>query len=300
MPQINKQEFISGVVNLTPDSFSDGGKLISAEQVLAHLKWLLLRGATAFDIGAQSTAPGRAQVGAHEEMRRLQVLLDGEINEWLHACALPISIDTYHPPVISHFCKHYFVRSQKQKIIWNDVSGVVDDDVLSFLQEMPQAGYVLCFNPVSNRLKVHSHTGLEMNFNPANIKSMAVEFFVQQLKKIPSEFYSRLILDGAYGFGKDAATNWSLLAQWSEVLALVKKQTSFNGGQMIGISKKRFLRQAVDNIIAGNQEQIYADSEIVHALILNELRGRLVDQTPMWWRVHDPLVLKAKELFNLH
>ena len=139
-----------------------------------------------------------------------------------------------------------------------------------------------------------------MNFNPANIKSMAVEFFVQQLKKIPSEFYSRLILDGAYGFGKDAATNWSLLAQWSEVLALVKKQTSFNGGQMIGISKKRFLRQAVDNIIAGNQEQIYADSEIVHALILNELRGRLVDQTPMWWRVHDPLVLKAKELFNLH
>jgi dihydropteroate synthase len=84
-----------GVVNVTPDSFSDGGRFLESEAAIAHARRLMEEGADLLDIGAESSRPGASSVSAEQELSRLMPVLDG-----LHACPIPISIDTTKPEVM--------------------------------------------------------------------------------------------------------------------------------------------------------------------------------------------------------
>jgi dihydropteroate synthase len=90
---------VMGVLNLTPDSFSDGGRLSSVDAVLRQASRMLAQGAAALDLGAQSTRPGAAEVGAAEELRRLLPSLRALQELRQDHPALLISIDTFHASV---------------------------------------------------------------------------------------------------------------------------------------------------------------------------------------------------------
>jgi dihydropteroate synthase len=299
MSSVKLQEFLLGVVNLTPDSFSDGNKLSTGESLLAHLKWLKQRGAQGFDIGAQSTAPGRAQVGSEEELRRFELLQRPPIQDWLADPQSPqtISIDTYWPEVMAKVVPTSFPQ---QKILWNDVSGVIDDAVMLFLSDMKKRSghYVLCHNPVGDRNLSHQHTALEKNFRPKNVAEAVFQFFRQQLKLLPSSHRPQVILDPAFGFAKDASCNWALLMALPEIHQQLEREFSYSPEWMIGISKKRFLRQKVQELTGGATRDEFADSEILHLRTLDHLAQAFLEagiSTQLWWRVHDPLLLSSKK-----
>jgi dihydropteroate synthase len=84
-----------GVVNVTPDSFSDGGRFLESEAAIAHARKLMEEGADLLDIGAESSRPGAESVSAEQELSRLMPVLDG-----LRACPIPISVDTTKPEVM--------------------------------------------------------------------------------------------------------------------------------------------------------------------------------------------------------
>lgn len=86
---------VMGVVNVTPDSFSDGGRHFAADAAIAHARALLAEGADLLDVGAESTRPGAAPVGEAEELARL-----GPVLEALRDCGVPLSVDTRHAGVM--------------------------------------------------------------------------------------------------------------------------------------------------------------------------------------------------------
>ena len=86
---------VMGIVNVTPDSFSDGGRHAAAEAAIEHARQLIAEGADIIDIGGESTRPGAAEVGADEELRRVLPVLEA-----LVGCGIPISIDTRKPAVM--------------------------------------------------------------------------------------------------------------------------------------------------------------------------------------------------------
>ena len=114
-----------GIVNITPDSFSDGGKYFNPDAAVAHCRQLLSDGASILDIGAQSTRPHSVQLTtAKDEWKRLQPVLDR-----LDLQTVPVSIDTYREEVIEKLLSRY-------KIAWiNDVSGRLPERTLRLIAE---------------------------------------------------------------------------------------------------------------------------------------------------------------------
>ena len=86
---------VMGIVNVTPDSFSDGGRYASSAAAIEHAQQLIADGADLLDIGGESTRPGAAEVSEQEELDRVLPVIEG-----LHDIAVPISIDTWKPAVM--------------------------------------------------------------------------------------------------------------------------------------------------------------------------------------------------------
>ena len=86
---------VMGIVNVTPDSFSDGGQHLQCEAALAHAQRLIAEGADMLDIGGESTRPGAQPVGVQQELDRVLPIIEG-----LHGASVPISIDTSKPEVM--------------------------------------------------------------------------------------------------------------------------------------------------------------------------------------------------------
>src|SRR3989338_609101 len=92
-----KKPIIMGIINITPDSFSDGGKFLSTDTAIAHARQLIAEGADILDLGAESSRPGSDPVSAEEELKRLLPVLRALQSD--QAVQIPISIDTYKPEV---------------------------------------------------------------------------------------------------------------------------------------------------------------------------------------------------------
>ena len=134
---------IVGILNVTPDSFSDGGKFSSLESALAHAQEMILEGAGVIDIGAESTRPQATPIGAEEEWSRLEKILPAVV-----ALAKPqgiqTSIDSYHFETIR--------KAQEIGVeIINDVSGLIDKKIVEFVAAknisvilMPMKSLIIC------------------------------------------------------------------------------------------------------------------------------------------------------------
>lgn len=208
---------IMGILNCTPDSFSDGGDYDSMESAIAHGLRMFYGGADIIDVGGESTRPGALEVDAEEEQRRILPV----ISTLAKAGAL-VSVDTRHASTAA-------LAIEAGAGIINDVSGKnVHADMIELIVER-QIPYVL----------MHSR-GDSRSMDSLTQYTDVVTDVVNELGEVRDRLYSagvkaeNLILDPGIGFSKNADQNWELLANLDEIAAMGNKV-------LVGTSRKRFL-----------------------------------------------------------
>jgi len=188
---------LMGILNVTPDSFSDGGKYFSPEAAIARALELERQGADILDIGAQSTRPGCEPVSPEEELRRLRPVLEGLRGR----LSIPISVDTFYPQVARE------ALALGAGII-NDVSGTVSEEMAAIVKSH-DAYWVL----------MHNQNGADFEGQYDDVVSevhAALENMARQAMAlgVPKE---RIWLDPGIGFGKSNEDNLRLLANLDRV-----------------------------------------------------------------------------------
>ncbi len=213
---------VMGIVNVTPDSFSDGGDFLSAEAAIARGRQLLSEGADLIDVGGESTRPGAARVPVQEELRRvLPVIAE------LVAAGAAVSIDTTRAEVAKAS-----VAAGAELV--NDVSGgLADPAMLDVVAELG-VGYV------AMHWRGHSDVMQQLTHYDDVLRDVAAELAQRRDAALAAGIApDRLVLDPGLGFAKTPDANWTLLARLEELAAL---------GQplLIGASRKRFLGELLD------------------------------------------------------
>ena len=201
-----------GVLNVTPDSFSDGGQFIAPERALAQARRLVAEGADVIDIGAESTRPyGSQPVSAEEELNRLRPVL-GEIA----SLGVPVSIDSMKPAVIA----------------WALDSGAsIANDVWGLQRDPDMAGVIAKRN--SPVIVMHNRERADPGID---IMQDIAAFFTRSLAIADRAGISRqnIVLDPGIGFGKTPEQSMTALARLNEL-------SSFGLPLLVGASRKRFI-----------------------------------------------------------
>ena len=240
-----------GIVNVTPDCFSDGGMYLSTQKAIAHARNLIEEGADILDIGGESTRPGSQAVSINEEIDRVIPVLEALVNT-----GTPISIDTSKPQVMK-----YAIEAGAFMI--NDVNALRSPGALETVAEN---------NHVRICLMHMQGTPRNMQENPQykEIISEVKEFLQQRIDAAKAMGISqdRLIIDPGFGFGKTLRNNFELLNHLDTF-------TSLEVPVLAGISRKSML-----GAITGNNVN-YRIHESVAAALLAATKGAKII------RVHD-------------
>jgi dihydropteroate synthase len=209
---------VMGVVNVTPDSFSDGGKFLDAGVAVTHALNLVARGAELLDIGGESTRPGAEPVGEAEELRRVLPVIEGLAGR----VNVPISIDTVKPAVAR-------AALAAGASIVNDIAAHRQDGLMWRVVAEFKAGYVC----------MHARgTPRTMQENPVyeDVVREVGEFFQERLARLAAHGVSaeQVVLDVGIGFGKTLEHNLQLLAN-------LRSFTTMARPLLIGVSRKSFI-----------------------------------------------------------
>jgi len=198
-----RQPQVMGIVNVTPDSFSDGGQHAGTVEALRHCEQLLRDGAQILDIGGESTRPGIPPVPLAEELVRVVPLVREAVK-----LNVPISVDTYKPEVMQA------VLDEGADII-NDIWGLRQGDAAQVVARHPSCGVCL----------MHMH-GEPVTMQNAPMDGDVVPPVMAFLRDGADRLRAlgvapeRITLDPGVGFGKTVAQNFSLLARQREFLSL--------------------------------------------------------------------------------
>ena len=192
---------VMGIVNVTPDSFSDGGAHASTASALAHAEGLLAEGAHILDIGGESTRPGSQAVPLDEELARVLPVVRGALS-----LGVPLSIDTNKPEVMRA------VLDLGADIV-NDIWALRQGDALAVLAGHARAGVCL----------MHMHRDPQtMQVAPleGDVLPPVRAFLRERVQALLARGVARerIVLDPGIGFGKTVAQNFSLLARQAELL----------------------------------------------------------------------------------
>ncbi len=228
-----------GVINLTPNSFSDGNQNLDSHSINESLLYWNKAADCILDFGAESTAPLNEAVQAEEEWSRYERYLLPLLNssELLNYSA--ISLDSYRPETIRRLMPK-LQENYKGVIIWNDVSGLIDLETISVLEEYPKLHYILCHNWASRRSDVQKHMEFCRPLSNELFLEAMIDWFHFQLKKIPVPFHQRLWLDPCFGFAKNLEQNLFLFDSYEKFF-----QTFADYTHVIGISRKSFMRHSL-------------------------------------------------------
>ena len=214
---------IVGILNVTPDSFSDGGKFNSLDGALTHLKKMIAEGADVIDIGAESTRPQATPIGPEEEWRRLEKILPAIISEVKKSPRkIKTSIDSYHFETIK---KSYELGVD----VINDVSGLSNEKIVDFIAAK-NIETVLMHN-VSVPAIADAVINRNINLVSEMLKWAEEKITFLQKKNVKK---SQLIFDVGIGFGKDAL-------QSIRVLKNIDSFRILGLPLYVGHSKKSFL-----------------------------------------------------------
>ena len=245
------QPNVMGIVNVTPDSFSDGGLHASTAAALAHCERLLEDGADLLDIGGESTRPGAQPATLDEELARVLPVVEGALR---FGC--PVSVDTNKPDVMAA------VLALGADIV-NDIHALQAPGAIEVLASHSQAGICLMHmrgTPASMQHQpVYADVVLEVS---AFLRSRTESL---QAHGIAAE---RIVLDPGVGFGKSVAHNIELLQRQAELLALGRPL-------LLGWSRKSTL-----GAITGRDVGERLPSSVAAALLAVQAGARIV-------RVHD-------------
>ena len=203
---------VMGILNVTPDSFSDGGRFIAPEQALAQARRMIAEGADIIDIGAESTRPYGAQpIPAAEELKRLQPILPEIVS-----LGIPVSIDSMKSAVVAW-------ALDAGATIANDIWGLQRDREMAALLAGRNVPVVIMHNRDS------AEAGLDI------MKDIAA-FFERSLEIAAKAGISadRIVLDPGIGFGKTQEQSMTTLARFGEL-------RRFGLPLLVGASRKRFI-----------------------------------------------------------
>jgi len=252
---LGDRTLLMGVLNVTPDSFTDGGKYADPDRAYARALELEEEGADIIDIGAESTRPGSARISAAEELRRLIPVLK-RLKDKL---SIPISVDTYKAEVAERAFEHGVE-------IINDPSGLTFEPQLARTVSNHDGGLVL--NHMRGRPETWAKLGPMREPLATIIKDL--EAAISRARGVGTD-RSRLVIDPGFGFGKRKEQNSLILDRLGELAAL-------DTPILVGPSRKSFLTHA------SPEETSYATAAAVAACIL---RGAHIV------RVHDVRAMRA-------
>ncbi len=235
--ELGKRTLVMGVVNITPDSFSDGGSFLEPESAIAHGLKLIDEGADILDLGAESTRPGSqaaspdAAVSADEEQARLLPVLEGILRARPDAV---VSVDTYKAETARA------ALAAGAEIV-NDVSGFTWDPAIAGVCAEFGAGVVLAHTrgrPEDWRAQPR----LEPDALLATVREgLSASLAAAARAGISTD---SIVLDPGYGFGKRFGENYALLARQAELLALGRPL-------LAGLSRKSFLGHTLAPLFGG-------------------------------------------------
>jgi dihydropteroate synthase len=253
--QFGDRTLIMGIINVTPDSFSDGGLTMDPEKAAARAMELEAAGADIIDIGAESTRPGSERIPEAEELRRLIPVL----KKLKGKLRVPISVDTSKSGVAAK-------ALENGAELINDASTLTFDMELAKVVADANAGLIL------NHMRGTPETWAKLGTMAYPMKSVMedLEAGINRARRAGVE-RTRIILDPGLGFGKRGEQNYELIARLGEMVAL-------DLPILVGPSRKSFL---------GQQEQIDADRATGAAVTAAVLHGAHIV------RVHEVTAIRA-------
>jgi len=236
---LGERTLLMGVLNVTPDSFSDGGRFLDPDRAFARALEMEEQGADIIDIGAESTRPGSTRISEAEEKRRLAPVLK-RLRDKLVA---PISVDTYKAGVAEHALK------LGAEII-NDPSGLTFDPQLARVVARYDAGLVL------NHMRGSPETWAKLGPLPDPLAAILQDLEAAVHRAVRAGVdRARIVVDPGIGFGKRGEQN-------SEILARLGKLAQLKLPVLVGPSRKSFLAQKTE------EETRFATAAAVAAAIL--------------------------------
>lgn len=279
-----------GVVNLTPDSFSDGGEFNHPEALKNRIEHLLKFNISLLDFGAQSTAPNASLVTEDEEWNRIETLLLPQLLEYKNVANFEVSIDTFRPNVFNKVAIFFREHEIKSSLTWNDISGKMDGDVISILKEYPETKYVFCHNLAATREESHLH--MDFAHETSGHPKYIVDYFKDaEFKMVKHNLTDRVLFDPCFGFSKNHEQNLTLIKQLPSMI----KKFSVERKWVIGISKKSFLQKNLRNLIGDDKKGLFDATEAIHALCLGYWFKNL-EGHKLWFRIHNPLTFEAAKI----
>ena len=206
---------VMGIVNVTPDSFSDGGKFFNPRKAVRHALKLVEQGAEILDIGGESTRPGAKPVSEKEELRRVIPVIE----KLALKIKIPISIDTMKPAVA-----HAALEAGAS--IVNDIAANRSDGEMWRIVSEFRAGYIC----------MHASRGLHKLQRQKKIVFEVERFFQERLEKLKVAGISpeQVVFDPGIGFGKTLGQNLRLLAG-------LRSFTKLKRPLLLGVSRKSFI-----------------------------------------------------------
>lgn len=210
---------LMGIVNVTPDSFSDGGRYLDPDRAVAHALELIQQGADFLDVGGESTRPGSQRVPLEEELRRVIPVIE----RLAAKTTVPISVDTSKAEVARQ-------ALSAGALIVNDVTGLEGDAAMLGVCAGSEAG-VVCMHMQGTPETMQDHPSY------GDVVAEVAEYLRQRLAAlerggIPAE---RVVVDPGIGFGKTARHNLQILSH-------VARFRELGRPLLIGHSRKRFLK----------------------------------------------------------
>ena len=221
MPEARNRPVVMGILNVTPDSFSDGGRWNDLAAAIEHGVVLQQAGADLVDVGGESTRPGAERVGEDEEHARVLPVVEALVSR-----GVAVSVDTMRASTAR-------LATDAGATIINDVSGGLADPEMYGVVASSAADYVaMHWRTLDHEAPVYDNVVRDVR---TELKQRIAELIVHGVDE------SRIIVDPGIGFAKTAIDNWQLLGHLDELVGLGTRV-------LVGVSRKRFLAEfAVDD-----------------------------------------------------
>lgn len=256
---------VMGIVNVTPDSFSDGGRYTNSEAAIAHALQLVAEGANLLDVGGESTRPGASPVSLQEELDRVIPVIEG-----LSKQSVPISIDSYKPEVM-----RAAIAAGAQMV--NDVNALLDEESLRIVAEHEVAACLMHRQGDSQR----------MQEQPCyrNVVEEVKDFLRDRIAACEAAGIDtdRLVIDPGFGFGKSVSHNYTLLANLSEFAELgIPVLAGLSRKSMLGAVTGQEVSQRLPASVAAALLAVQRGASILR---VHDVRAT-VDALQVWYAVN--------------
>lgn len=284
--KLHSKNTVMGILNLTPDSFSDGGDYNESRLLGSRIDKFLNQNVDIFDFGAESTAPTNREVNYEEEINRFEKVLFPVLGNKEEIKKKIISIDTYKIETIEYLLNYIRKWSPVTQIIWNDVSGRYQDkEVAKIINENPHnLFYVANFTFIPDRKLTANHMEYIKDITNIEFQDELFTYFSSvknYFEKI--NLLQNLIIDPGFGFSKSLTQNHFLMKNFTKII----NQLIFDVPVLVGISKKSFLRHFTKDLIESNNE--FDSTELLHGAFINSTLKQ--QKKSIIWRVHNPAVV---------